>query len=266
MVVFGRQKPPYDPHKLGAYKDENMAFDIAKAYDNKWYKRKYVWMYLAACLMVVAAALVLILGVGNVGGWQRAKGTLHIDGSNISVTYTTLEGNEVTATMHENSISWADGGSIKIRYNTADPQKVQSYSNDITLTICLVVAAAMLVILATSFLGDNRKRYRRLLAASEKGQPYLCTVASVFQDLTAVGPKKKQMYRLECTYVHEGAEGEQQQIWVFMSDRFVNLRGNFGGTVTTYVDPDNPDNYWVDLDTLQIEEVDAPAPAGGESI
>ena len=236
-----------------------MVFDIARAYDNKWYKRKYVWMYLATCALVVAAVLVLVLGVGNVGGWQRAKGVLHI-ADNVTVTYTTAEGDEVTAVLHENSISWADGTAVKIRYKTADPQTVQSYSTDITLSICLLVAGVMTAILATSFCNDDRKRKKRLTAAAQNGQPVLCDIAGVFPDLTAMGPKKKQMYRLECTYVHEKGEGEESEIWVFLSDRFVNLRGNFGGKITTYVDPVNPDNYWVDLDTLQLVEVDSTNP------
>lgn len=244
-------------------------FDIQKAYDNTWYKRKCVWLYVATAVALIAAVLVMVLGIADVNGWHKAKGVLHIDQENkvITVTYTTAEGVEETATLHENNISWTDGSTVKIRYKTNDHSKVQSYSTDTTMGICLFVGAAMLAVLATNFLRDDRKRLQTLRAIAEKGTPVECEVVSVFHDVTAMGPKKKQTYRLECAFTPsdagENAEGEKAPILVFMSEPFLNpSRAAFKGKVTTYVDLNNPDDYYVDVDSLQIEETKDDAPNG----
>lgn len=231
--------------------------ELSKMYDKTWYKHKHTWMYIAAALLALGGILTFVLGVASVAGWQQATATVHlvINSDYISVSFVTLDGQEVETQLHDFDTSLADGKTTGIRYRIDDPTKVQLYGTDITLGVCLFVAALMTAILATTYWRDDRKRYKCLASVAQKGQPVQCDVLNVFHDAAAIiGRNKKNRYRLECAYYPETPEAEEKKIWVFLSDSFLNTKGKFAGHVTTYVNFDNPDEYYVDLSTLTIEE------------
>jgi hypothetical protein len=232
-----------------------------------WWTRIYIWQLAGAAMMAIACVLVLILLVGNVGGWRRAKAPVKmIDANTYTITFDTDSGSYTHTVSRANAIrDLKDGQTFYFRYRTADPTIIESYTESMILGICLGVASLILAALAISMWRDDERHAAGLERVKALGTPVRAEVLSIFPDYMGLTRKSRNRYcRLDCAYCPEteGAtqqESGQSRIWLFTSDRFAAPEHKFKGHVTVYVIPNAPDDYYVDLTSLEVEEVlDAP--------
>lgn len=94
-------------------------------------------------------------------------------------------------------------------------------------------------------IGKENKKYKGESAAKAKGTPVPCTVMSVIPDTTYVVNGRIVNNLLECV------PQDKSLMATFVSRPFSahNIVRLFS-RITVYVDPDNPENYFVDLSSL----------------
>lgn len=153
---------------------------------------------------------------------------------------------------------WKVDRKVSARYRLDDPSVVQAYGHNAWLGACLLAAGVIVAALAGMGLADSRKRAKRLRAVAERGVAVEAQVVNVYNDLTGLSKRRRNAFcRLDCYYTptpDRAVEGDGG-VWIFTSERFANPHHRFTGTVTVYVTPDDPDNYYVDLQSLSVRNV-----------
>lgn len=230
--------------------------------DKPWYLQPYTWQLAVAILATVACVVIMVLGLADVNGWHRAKGKVHLTENEVQVSFRTVDGQLVeNARLNEPNTGWKEGQIIRIRYRIEGDVVAQTYSGTIVLGVCLAVAGLVIAALGISQLKDEQKRKKRMQHVQEAGRPVEAMVLSVFPDYMGLRKRDRTRYsRLDCahypTVKHPQQESGQDAMWIFTSERFLTPSNKFKGKVTVWVVEDNHDDYYVDLTTLQVEEVD----------
>lgn len=224
--------------------------------------KHFFWMLVAAAVLAVACILAGMLGCLSVGGWHRAKAeVVMVDEYTYTVTFDTPAG-QVTATKHSNVVQRdvKDGSTLHFRYKEDDPQVVVPYTDMAVLAICLAVAAVASAWVGLSMWREERKHYKKWARVQQEGTPVEAKVINVYNDYLGLTRRARQHYsRLDCAYINQSGvkqeESGRNDLWLFTSERFATPDSKFEGTVTVYVIPDNPDDYYVDLQSLQVDRV-----------
>ena len=225
-------------------------------------KKHYTYpRYLIGCAIAVAATVIaLVLGVGNVLGWQRTEATvLGKENATVTIEYVDLEGTTHTNVPMGSSFAGKPGSTMLIRYKTSQPEQVEALGINIILGCAVGMAAIMLGALAVIFLRMETKEQKGKEAALANGHPVECRILSVQSEPTLRYGKESHYVRLDCVPVDlEGADPED--IVIYTSERFVNPHREVQGTVTVLVANDDPQKYYVDLDTIKLDEAPAEEP------
>jgi len=227
----------------------------------KWWARGYIWQLIIAGALLIACVLVLVLMTGNVGGWRRAKATVVMpDQYTYYITYDTSMGAYTHVEKRNVPIrDIKDGQTLYFRYRTDSPSTVVPYTDAMVLGILLGVAGLILTAISASMWREDNKRRARWDRVRREGVPVRARVLSVFNDYLGLTARaRKRFSRLDCVYYPEADSASQQEsgeadVWLFTSERFLTPEYQFGGNVTVYVIPSAPDDYYVDLTTLEVE-------------
>ena len=131
----------------------------------------------------------------------------------------------------------------------------------IILGVCLLVSALILGTISISLWREDSRKRKRLAHVAECGVPIKAQILSVYQDYAGFTPRARARFgRLDCVYYPKAqevaqTESGQSAIWLFTSERFLRPAHKFEGYVTVYVVPSAPDDYYVDLNSLEVTTV-----------
>ena len=219
-------------------------------------KKHYTYIrYLIGCsIAVVATVIAFVLGVGNVLGWQRAEATvLTKENATVTIEYVDQDGVTHTNIPMGSSFAGKVGSKVLIRYKTNQPEDVEALGINIILGCAVGMATIMLGVLALIFWKMETKEQRGKEAALANGHPVECRILSIQSEPTLRYGKQSNYVRLDCVPLDlEGAQPED--IVIYTSERFVNPHREIQGNVTVLVNNDDPTLYYVDLDTLVLED------------
>ena len=145
------------------------------------------------------------------------------------------------------------------------PREGISITESIILGVCLLVASLFLAVISLFMCREDRRKRARWARVQSGGVPVKAQILSVYADYSAFTRRARaRLSRLDCTYSPTDPTCVQQAsgqaaIWLFTSERFLTPQHKFEGYVTVYVVPSSPDDYYVDLNSLEVTEVqDAP--------
>ncbi len=219
-------------------------------------KKRYTYpRYLIGFAVAVAAMVIIfVLGVGNVLGWHRAEATiLSKDNNNLTVEYVALDGTTYTNVPMVYSFGGKVGSHILIRYKEDDPTHVDTVAVNIVMGAAVALAAVMLLALGLFFWKTETKEQRNKEAALAQGHPVECKILSTIPEPTIRPGRQSAYVRLDCVPLDlENADPEN--IVIYTSERFVNPKRALAGKVTVIVNDEDPNKYYVDLDTLVLED------------
>ncbi len=222
--------------------------------ETKRMRNQGIGMLILGVLAIVVCVIVLVLGVGNVMGQIRTTATIDsLDGNHITITYTDMDGNVYEHVPYTASGLWKKvGDKILIRYSVASPTTV----HDVASFICLGVFTALISVLSIPFgagmLKAGTAYQKRCQAALDSANTVTATICGVHPCGRYRVGKPSGWVTLDCMYIDDRKE---KQFAVFTSDRFANPGHDLTGTVTVYVDPNDNNNYYVDLSTIDATPV-----------
>ena len=220
-------------------------------------KKRFTYpIYMIAAVVALAATvIILVLGVADVLGWKRTEATvIERDGSVVKVEYT--DQNDVVHTNLPIGSTFAGkvGSKMLIRYKVDHPEEIDALGVNIILGVAVGMAAMLLGALAGIFWRTESKEAKGKQAALSDGHPVECNVMSIVPEPTLRFGKEPAYVRLDCVPV-DLTDASPEDIVVYTSERFVNPHRPLAGTVTVIVNNQDPTKYYVDLDTLKLDEV-----------
>ena len=140
---------------------------------------------------------------------------------------------------------------ITIKYDIRNPGKL-IYNNHLIETVIIALISIILIITtlpnSLKYLGN----YKKLKKLKTTGIKLEATIVDIFVDIQKPQYQKKYPYRVRAKYVNP----TDNQEYTYSSDYTYKdlkelLKETKKETITVYIDKENPNNYYVDLNSLK---------------
>lgn len=185
-----------------------------------------------------------IVSIDYIGGKRYATVTYEIENVEHKLT-TPLDEEIEDITVNEK---------IKVKYDYQNPEKgiYNDHLNEITITILISIIG----IIITGRKASNVIRdYIYINKLKKDGISIKADITEVFVDTSSPQAKKSYPYRLKCKYLNP----QDNKTYTYLSNyTYVNInpliKSNAIKKIIVYIDKNNTNKYYVDLDSLFIPQ------------